>query len=55
MPERITRGKAIREKCLDCCCGNIAEIRKCTATNCALHRYRMGAEQRGRTEVKNEG
>ena len=45
MDERITRGKAIRLKCLDCCCGNNAEVRRCTAVNCPLHRYRMGREE----------
>lgn len=44
MEERITRGKAIRLKCLDCCCGNHAEVRRCAATNCPLWRYRMGRE-----------
>jgi hypothetical protein len=34
--------KAIREKCIDCCCGNAAEVRKCVATNCALWPFRMG-------------
>src|SRR5262245_50633995 len=34
--------KAIREKCLDCCCGNAAEVRKCVATDCALWPFRMG-------------
>ena len=34
--------KAIREKCLDCCCGNAAEVRKCVATDCALWPLRMG-------------
>jgi hypothetical protein len=33
--------KAIREKCLDCCCGNAAEVRKCVAVDCALWPYRM--------------
>ena len=42
--ERICRAKAIRLKCLDCCCGNMAEVRKCPATNCPLWRYRMGKE-----------
>lgn len=28
MEERITRGKAIRLKCLDCCWGNSAEVRR---------------------------
>jgi hypothetical protein len=34
--------KAVREKCLDCCCGMIVEVRECTVTTCALHPYRMG-------------
>lgn len=34
--------KAIREKCLDCCCGNAAEVRKCVATDCHLWPFRMG-------------
>jgi hypothetical protein len=35
--------KAIREKCLDCCCANAAEVRKCVAVDCALWPFRMGA------------
>ena len=35
--------KAIREKCLDCCCGNASEIRKCVAVDCALWPFRMGS------------
>ena len=34
--------KAIRVKCLDCCAGQLAEVRKCTLKNCALYPYRMG-------------
>jgi hypothetical protein len=34
--------KAIRGKCLDCCSGNAAEVRKCVATDCALWPFRMG-------------
>lgn len=35
-------GKAIRAKCLDCCCGNAAEVRRCVSIRCALWPYRMG-------------
>jgi hypothetical protein len=35
--------KAIREKCLDCCCANAAEVRKCVAVDCTLWPFRMGA------------
>ena len=34
--------KAIREKCLDCCCGSAAEVRKCVALDCPLWPFRMG-------------
>lgn len=44
MEKRLTRGRAIRAKCLDCCCGQSAEVRKCPATDCPLWAYRMGRE-----------
>lgn len=34
--------KAIREKCLDCCCGSATEVNLCTITDCALYPFRMG-------------
>lgn len=45
MTERISRSKAIRLKCLDCCAGQSAEVRKCDLTKCPLWRYRMGKEE----------
>ena len=42
--ERLTRGQAIKAKCLDCCCGQYAEVKKCTVTNCPLWSYRLGKE-----------
>jgi hypothetical protein len=33
---------AIRQKCMDCQGGNAAEVRRCEATTCPLHPYRMG-------------
>jgi hypothetical protein len=35
--------KAIRAKCIDCCCGNAAEVRKCVATDCDLWPFRLGS------------
>lgn len=49
MSERITRAKAIRLKCIDCCAGQPAEVRKCPAEHCPLWRYRMGKE------IKDDG
>ncbi len=34
--------KVIREKCLDCCCGQAAEVKLCPVEKCALWPYRMG-------------
>ena len=42
MEERITRGKAIRLKCLDCCCGSAHEVKMCPLKNCPLHLFRLG-------------
>lgn len=35
--------KAIRARCLDCCCGDASEVRKCVATDCASWPFRMGS------------
>jgi hypothetical protein len=46
--------QAIRAKCIDCCCGQLAEVRLCTAKTCPLWPYRMAtnpfARGRGRAE-----
>lgn len=34
--------KAIREKCLDCCCGQPSEVKSCPAEDCPLWHFRMG-------------
>lgn len=54
MENRITRKKAIRLKCLDCCCGNSAEVRRCPATDCPLWGYRMGNETLSKNSAKTE-
>lgn len=51
--ERVSRSKAIRLKCIDCCGGNMAEVRKCPAENCPLWRYRMGKEIKDTTSGEN--
>lgn len=38
----LTPIKAIRAKCLDCCCGHPSEVRICTTIKCPLYPYRMG-------------
>ena len=38
----LTPMKAIRAKCLDCCCGNPFEVKMCPVRDCSLHPYRDG-------------
>ena len=38
----MTPMKAIRAKCLDCCCGSSNEVRLCTVEKCPLYPYRFG-------------
>ena len=39
--------KAIRAKCMDCTCDQVAEIRECTIKLCPLWPYRMGRRPKG--------
>ncbi len=34
--------KALRLRCLDCCCGQTAEVRACTTLDCPAWPFRMG-------------
>ena len=40
--------KAIRAKCLDCCCGSATEVKLCPLKTCSLYPYRkeMTPEQK---------
>lgn len=42
MTEITNPVKAIRAKCLDCCCGSPEEVRQCPCENCALYPFRFG-------------
>lgn len=44
--KRLSRTKAIRYKCLECCCYSTSEVRMCPSTSCPLWRYRTGHEER---------
>lgn len=39
---KLTPMRAIRKKCLDCCVGQIVEVRECKVKSCPLYAYRMG-------------
>ena len=43
----MTPMKAIRAKCLDCCCGSFQEVRLCTVEKCPLYPYRFGKRPKG--------
>ena len=46
--------KAIRSKCLDCCCGSIREVALCPSTTCSLWPYRFGKRRRAQQIVAQE-
>jgi hypothetical protein len=39
----LVRSKAIRQKCLECCCGQSAEVARCHITDCTLWPWRFGS------------
>lgn len=47
--EVLTPIKAIRAKCKDCSGGQLAEVRLCPVTTCALWPYRMGKRPKPET------
>ena len=38
----MTPLKAIRVKCLDCCCGQAHEVKLCPCSDCSLYPFRFG-------------
>lgn len=50
--KRLSPCKAMRAKCLDCCCGQIVEVRDCITKDCPLHPYRMGTRDADKTIAK---
>lgn len=40
--KRISPAKAIRLKCLDCCCGSSYEVERCPCKDCSLYPFRFG-------------
>ena len=53
--ERASRGDAIRAKCIDCCGGSPAEVRRCSCIDCALWAFRMGTDPwRDKREMTEE-
>lgn len=44
---KLTPMKAIRKKCLECCCGSTKEVKACSVKNCALYPYKRGHRPKG--------
>lgn len=55
---KLTPMRAIRKKCLDCCCGQMKEVALCTVITCPLYGYRSGhrpKEEQFTTEGGTDG
>lgn len=46
--------KAIRAKCLDCCCDQTTEVKLCPASTCPLHPFRFGKNPFRKRELTDE-
>lgn len=46
--------KAIREFCLECCGGNSADVKSCTAPRCPLYAFRFGKNPYIKREMSEE-
>jgi hypothetical protein len=42
---RLIKAKAIRQKCLECCCWQESHVLRCTCHDCALFPFRFGNEK----------
>lgn len=51
--KKLTPVKAIRAKCLDCCCGQVKEVKLCNMKNCPLYPYRMGKRPKDDKCIEN--
>lgn len=54
MAEITSPLKAIRAKCLDCCCEQSNEVKLCPASDCPLHPFRFGKSPFRKRELTDE-
>jgi hypothetical protein len=53
--EKLSAVQALRARCLDCCCGSAAEVRRCVSVNCPSWPFRMGTDPwRAKVELSAE-
>lgn len=45
--------KAIRNKCLDCCCDQTREVKMCPSEKCPLWPYRFGKDEGAKRKKKD--
>lgn len=50
----MTPMQAIRAKCIDCCCGQVYEVKLCTAKDCPLFAFRMGKNPNYKREYTDD-
>ena len=50
----MTPMKAIRAKCLDCCCGQHKEVRLCPIKDCPLWVYRLGRRPTAQSSLNED-
>ena len=48
---KLTPMKAIRLKCLECCCDSAQEVRLCNSKKCPLYPYRFGKRPKDEEEL----
>ena len=46
--------KAIRQHCLDCCCGSAYEVKNCTIHHCELYPFSMGHNPNRKSSLSDE-
>ncbi len=55
MPDIKSPLKAIRAKCLDCCCEQPSEVKLCPVSDCPLYPFRFGRNPfRAKRELTDE-
>lgn len=50
----LTPIKAIKEKCLDCCCGQREEVKMCPVKTCPLYDFRLGKNPKRKRNLTDE-
>jgi len=51
--KQMTPLKAIRAKCLECCCGHPKDVKHCEFTKCTLYHYRLGKDMKRKGKVNS--